>query len=69
MKKRNRILIIVAVVIIILHVVLLDYSDLSWDNNKSSYIGILAMVFVGISAALDKSGKVQDLNDQNKSSA
>lgn len=50
MKKRIRIgLIIVAIVIIIADLTFIDYGNLTWSKNLSSFLGIMAMIGVIIS--------------------
>ena len=46
MKNTKFILIGVAVVLIIGHVSVTDFGDLSWSNNAGSYLGILAMILM-----------------------
>ena len=46
MKNTKFILIGVAVVLIIGHVSVTDFGDLSWSNNAGSYLGILAMMLL-----------------------
>jgi len=48
MKNAKFILIGVAVVIIIGHISVTDFGDLSWSNNSGSYLGILAMILLVI---------------------
>jgi glucose uptake protein GlcU len=48
MKNAKFILIGVAVVIIIGHISVTDFGDLSWSNNSGSYLGIIAMVLLVI---------------------
>jgi len=48
MKNTKFILIGVAVVIIIGHISVTDFGDLSWSNNSGSYLGIIAMVLLVI---------------------
>jgi len=49
MKNTKFILIGVAVVLIIGHISVTDFGDLSWSNNSGSYLGIIAMVLLVIS--------------------
>lgn len=46
MRNTKFILIGVAVVIIIGHISVTDFGDLSWSNNSGSYLGIIAMVLL-----------------------
>lgn len=46
MRNAKFILIGVAVVIIIGHISVTDFGDLSWSNNSGSYLGIIAMVLL-----------------------
>ncbi len=48
MKNIKFILIGVAVVIIIGHISVTDFGDLSWANNSGSYLGIFAMILLVI---------------------
>ena len=48
MRNTKFILIGVAVVIIIGHISVTDFGDLSWSNNSGSYLGILAMILLVI---------------------
>ena len=46
MRNVKFILIGVAVVIMIGHISVTDFGDLSWSNNSGSYLGILAMILL-----------------------
>jgi len=46
MKNVKFILIGVAAVIIIGHISVTDFEDLSWSNNSGSYLGIIAMILL-----------------------
>lgn len=46
MRKFRIVLIIFAVIIIIGHLTFVEYSDLSWPENKGSYLGIISMILV-----------------------
>jgi len=48
MRNTKFILIGVAVVIIIGHISVTDFRDLSWSNNSGSYLGIIAMLLLVI---------------------
>ena len=48
MKNAKYILIGVSVVLIIGHISVTDFGDLSWSNNSGSYLGILAMILLVI---------------------
>jgi hypothetical protein len=48
MRNTKFILIGVAVVIIIGHISVTDFGDLSWSNNSGSYLGIIAMLLLVI---------------------
>ena len=48
MKNAKFILIGVAVVIIIGHISVTDFGNLSWSNNSGSYLGIIAMILLVI---------------------
>ena len=52
MKNTKFILIGVAVVLIIGHISVTDFGDLSWSNNSGSYLGIIAMVLLVISIVI-----------------
>lgn len=46
--------IVFASIIIIAHLILTDYGDLSWSNNAGNYLGIMAMICVLLSIILPK---------------
>ncbi len=46
MKNAKYILIGVATVLIIGHISVTDFGDLSWSNNAGSYLGIIAMILL-----------------------
>ena len=46
MRNTKFILIGVAVVLIIGHISVTDFGDLSWSNNAGSYLGIIAMILL-----------------------
>jgi len=46
MRKFRIVLIIFAVIIIIGHFTFVEYLDLSWSENKDSYLGIISMILV-----------------------
>ena len=46
MRNTKFILIGVAVVLIIGHISVTDFADLSWSNNAGSYLGIMAMILL-----------------------
>lgn len=52
MKNAKFILIGVAIVLIIGHISVTDFGDLSWSNNSGSYLGIIAMVLLVISVVI-----------------
>ena len=52
MKNAKFILIGVAIVLIIGHVSVTDFGDLSLSNNSGSYLGIIAMVLLVISVVI-----------------
>jgi glucose uptake protein GlcU len=52
MKNAKFILIGVAVVLIIGHISVTDFEDLSWSNNSGSYLGIIAMILLVISIVI-----------------
>lgn len=45
-------IIIFAISIFIGHLLLIDYSDMTWTINASSYLGIVAMILLIISMIL-----------------
>lgn len=49
----RKIVLYLALALILVNLVLMDYSDLSWGNNKGHYIGILAMAFVAFARFYD----------------
>jgi len=46
MRNTKFILIGIAVVLIIGHISVTDFGDLSWSNNAGSYLGIIAMILL-----------------------
>ncbi|MDY6801937.1 MAG: hypothetical protein SVU94_12055 [Bacteroidota bacterium] len=46
MRKFRIVLIIFAVIVIIGHLTFVEYSDLSWSENKGSYLGIISMILL-----------------------
>jgi len=46
MRNAKFILIGVAIVLIIGHISVTDFEDLSWSNNSGSYLGIIAMLLL-----------------------
>ena len=46
MRNTKFILIGVALVLIIGHISVTDFQDLSWSNNSGSYLGIIAMLLL-----------------------
>ena len=52
MKNTKFILIGVAIVLIIGHISVTDFEDLSWSNNSGSYLGIIAMILLVISVVI-----------------
>ena len=46
MRNTKFILIGIAVVLIIGHISVTDFGDLSWSNNAGSYLGIIAMLLL-----------------------
>ena len=52
MRNAKFILIGVALVLIIGHVSVTDFGDLSWSNNSASYLGIIAMLLLVISIVI-----------------
>jgi formate hydrogenlyase subunit 3/multisubunit Na+/H+ antiporter MnhD subunit len=61
MKKFRVGLIIVAIIIVIVNLTFIDYSNLNWSENSGPYLGIMAMIcviFAGlVSYRYDKSKK------------
>lgn len=49
MKKLRNGLIIGAIVIIIAHLTFIDYGNLTWSKNSSSYLGLISMILLIIS--------------------
>ena len=52
MRNAKFILIGVAVLLIIGHISVTDFGDLSWSNNSGSYLGIIAMVLLVVSVVI-----------------
>lgn len=52
MRNAKFILIGVAVVLIIGHISVTDFRDLSWSNNSGSYLGIIAMLLLVLSIVI-----------------
>jgi len=46
MRTARHILIIIAIALIIIQNIRIDYKDLSWNNNIGIYLSILAMVIL-----------------------
>lgn len=44
MRKFRIALIVFAFIIIIIQLIVADFSDLSWSNNTGSYLGIISML-------------------------
>jgi uncharacterized membrane protein len=44
MQKFRYILVVCGIVILIAHVMLMDFNDLRWDVNRGSYLGIVSMI-------------------------
>jgi hypothetical protein len=51
-KKFRFRLIIFALVVLIAHIILIDYSDLGWSENAGNYLGIVSMILLIISMYL-----------------
>ena len=62
MKNAKFILIGVAVVLIIGHISVTDFGDLSWSNNSGSYLGIIAMVLLVVSIVISLLEKRKNKN-------
>lgn len=45
---------VIAVVIIIFWLFNIDYNDLSWKNNMSPYLSIIALVIISISLQIQR---------------
>ena len=45
-------IVVFASAVIIVQLIITDYSDLSWSNNAGSYVGIISMICVIISMVL-----------------
>lgn len=63
MKKFRTILIIFASVIIIGHLAFIDFSNMSLPDNEGSYLGIIGMTLVILSAV------VPNLTNKSKSAS
>ena len=71
MNKRIRVgLIIAAGVLIIIHLTMIDYGNLSWSRNMSPYLGIIAMICIIIGMTMQirndkkQKAKLTDTNSQ-----
>ncbi|MDI9257048.1 hypothetical protein [Flavobacterium sedimenticola] len=62
MKNFRIVCLIVCVVLIGFHLFSLDFQDLRFSKNKAHYLGILAMVLVGLSFVL---GIIKDRKKDN----
>lgn len=51
MNKFRQLLILIATALIVLGLTYIDYNNLAWEVNRSSYIGIISMI-VGISSLI-----------------
>ncbi|WP_281615996.1 hypothetical protein [Flammeovirga sp. SubArs3] len=49
MKKGRIVTIILAITVIIGQLTVVDYSNLSWENNMGSFLGILSMILLILS--------------------
>lgn len=52
MKNAKFILIGVAIILIIGHISVTDFGDLSWSNNSGTYLGIIAMILLVVSVVI-----------------
>jgi hypothetical protein len=52
MRKLRFGLIVFAITMIIIQLSITDYSDLSWSNNSSKYLGIIVMLGIILSMIL-----------------
>ncbi len=57
MRKFRFGLIVFATVIIVIQLSITDYSDLSWSNNSSKYLGIIVMLGIILSMILSILGE------------
>ena len=60
MRNVKFVLIGVAVVIIIGHISVTDFGDLSWSNNSGSYLGIIAMLLLVVGMVISLLEKKKD---------
>lgn len=49
MNKFRTWMVIIAIILIIAQFIIIDYSNLSWSKNASSYLGIASMILLIIS--------------------
>ena len=42
-------MVLIAIILIITHFIIIDYSNLSWSKNDGSYLGIASMILLIIS--------------------
>lgn len=52
MKILRIVLMISALIIIIAQIILLDYTNLNWSQNRGSYLSIIAMMLIILSLIL-----------------
>ena len=49
MNKFRTWMVLIAIILIITHFIIIDYSNLSWSKNAGSYLGIASMILLIIS--------------------
>ncbi len=52
MRKFRIWLIVFASILLIVHLIMIDYHNMSWSQNDGSYIGIFSMICIIISMIL-----------------
>jgi hypothetical protein len=63
MIKIRKGIIAFATLIIIGHLVLLNYADLTWKENAGNYAGITAMICIILSMLLSNRHEIKKLNN------
>jgi len=52
MRKFRNFFIVVASIMAIVHLIMIDYHNMNWSQNDTSYIGIVSMILIIISMIL-----------------
>jgi len=52
MRKFRNFFIVFASIMVIVHLIMIDYQNMSWSQNDTSYVGIFSMICIIISMIL-----------------